>query len=156
MMYENFSENLFHDKYQRKGKIIHQSIDYNKYSTSKRFIIGKEIYSEKYKLMGKIDIYDLKTKTLIERKTKIKKIYLGYIYQLYAQFFCLKEMGFEIKKIILKSLEDNKNFNIPLPEKDDMLNFENLIKEILNFDYSKILNHSCNKCSNSIYSVLNW
>jgi len=156
LMYEKFDESLFHDKPQIEGRLNHQPIEEKTYSTAKRFIVGKEVYSEKYKIMGKIDIYDTETKTLIERKTKIKQIFDGYKFQLYAQYFCLKEMGYEVKRIILRSLKDNKNYEIPLPTQKDEKEFEDLINKIWNFDYKQLINHHCSRCDNNIYSVLNW
>jgi len=156
LMYESFDESLFHDKPQTEGRLNHQSIEEKTYSTAKRFIVGKEVYSEKYKIMGKIDIYDTETKTLIERKTKIKQIFDGYKFQLYAQYFCLKEMGYKVKRIILRSLKDNKNYEIPLPTQKDEKEFEDLINKIWNFDYKQLINHHCSRCNNNIYSVLNW
>ncbi|MGC9031674.1 MAG: type V CRISPR-associated protein Cas4 [Minisyncoccia bacterium] len=156
LIYENFDESLFHDKPQNEGKLNHQSIEEQTYSTSKRFIIGKEVYSEKYKIMGKIDIYDSETQTLIERKTKVKKIFDGYIFQLYAQYFCLEEMGYSIKKIILRSLKDNKNYEIPLPNENDKKRFEEILNQIWSFNPKTLLNHHCPRCDNSIYGTLSW
>ena len=156
LMYEGFDESLFHEKPQKEGKLNHQPIEEKTYSTAKRFIVGKEVYSEKYKIMGKIDIYDTETKTLIERKTKIKQIFDGYRFQLYAQYFCLKEMGYEVKRIILRSLKDNKNYEISLPtEKDEKL-FSYLIEKIWSFNPKELINHHCLKCDKSIYGVLSW
>jgi len=156
MMYENFDESLFHDKPQTEGKLNHLPIEEKTYSTAKRFIIGKEVYSEKYKIMGKIDIYDTETKTLIERKTKIKQIFDGYKYQLYAQYFCFKEMGYKVEKIILRSLSDNKNYEIPIPTQKDEIEFKKLIDRIYSFNPKELFNHHCPKCDNSIYGVLSW
>jgi CRISPR-associated protein Cas4 len=156
LIYENFNESLFHDKPQKEGKLNHESIEQQTYSTSKKFIIGKEVYSEKYKIMGKIDIYDSETKTLIERKTKIKQIYEGYILQLYAQYFCLEEMDYPVNKIILRSLKDNKNYEIPLPSDEDKKFFEEIINKIWSFDPKELLNHHCLRCDKSIYGNLSW
>jgi len=156
LMYENFDESLFHKKPQTEGRLNHQSIENKTYSTAKKFIIGKEVYSEKYKIMGKIDIYDTETKTLIERKTKIKQIFDGYKYQLYAQYFCLREIGYEVEKIVLHSLKDNKNYEIPLPTKKDEQEFEDLINKIWSFNPEDLFAHHCLKCERSIYGVLNW
>ena len=43
-----------------------------------------DVYSDEYKIVGKIDLYDEISKTLIERKKFVKKIYDGYIFQLYG------------------------------------------------------------------------
>ncbi|MBU3964935.1 type V CRISPR-associated protein Cas4 [Patescibacteria group bacterium] len=73
-IYENFSEKTYHQSPQVKGKIKHESVDKQKYSTAKKYLQGLEVYSEKYNLFGKIDIYDQENKILIERKNKIKII----------------------------------------------------------------------------------
>lgn len=156
LMYENFDESLFHAQAQVKGRLNHKSIDEDTYSTAKRYIVGKEVYSEKYKIMGKIDIYDTKTKTLIERKTKVKQIFEGYKYQLYAQYFCLKEMGYEVNRLIIRSLEDNKNYDIPIPVGEDEQKFKYLVDKIWSFNPKTLLTHRCPKCDKSIYGVLNW
>ena len=70
------------------------------------------VYCGKYEIAGKIDIYNTETKTLIEKKNENKKIYDGYKYQLYAQYFSLLEMGYEVKKIFIHSLNDNKRYEI--------------------------------------------
>jgi len=156
LIYENFSEKLFHEKPQIEGKLNHQSIDKKTYSTEKRFIIGKEVYSKKYKIMGKIDIYDTRKKVLIERKTKIKKIFKGYKYQVYAQYFCLEEMGYKVNKIILYSFKNNKSYEVPLPTRKEKQEFANLIDKIWSFNPMNLLNCHCEKCEKSIYSTLNW
>jgi len=156
LIYEGFDKSLFHAEPQTEGRLRHQSIDNKTYSTAKKFIIGKEVYSNKYKIMGKIDIYDNETKTLIERKTKIKQIFKGYKYQLYAQYFCLREMGYKVKKIIIRSLRYNKNYEIPLPTKKDEKEFADLINKIWSFNPKELLNHNCLRCEQSIYSILSW
>lgn len=140
---------------QTAGKIKHENIEQGKYSTAKRYMQGIPVYSDKYNLMGKIDIYDQKKKTLIERKNKVKKIYDGYRYQLYAQYFCLQEMDHQVKKIFIHSLSDNKRYPVKLPDKKETCEFENIVKKIKNFD---ILNYPImknnNKCANCIYKPL--
>jgi CRISPR-associated protein Cas4 len=73
------------------------------------------IYSHKHKIAGKIDIYNSETKTLIERKKKIKKVYDGHRYQLYAQYFCMLEMGYNVQNLQIYSLTDNMSYPIPMP-----------------------------------------
>ncbi len=155
-MYDNFSQKTFHREPQVIGKINHASIDEKRYSTDTRFLVGTDVYSQKYGIMGKIDIYDSKTKTLIERKTRVKMIYDGYRYQLFAQYFCLTEMGFEVKKLVLRSLEDNKVYSVPVPKKKEIEEFEKLVNLIWNFDPEKLINHRCSRCRESIYGALSW
>lgn len=112
------------------------------------------VYSEKYKLVGKIDIYDQKNKILIERKNLVKKIYDGYIFQLYAQMFALQEAKYEVKELKIHSLIDNKRYDIPMPTKKDEKRFANLIKKIRKFNIMEDReNISKEKLDNCIYKV---
>ncbi len=155
-MYEGFSTDNFHETPQVVGRLKHETVDRGAYSTAKRFLTGLSVYSEKYNIMGRIDIYDRETQTLIERKTKIKKIYDGYRYQLYAQYYCLTEMDYPVKKMVLRSLDDNKNYTIPLPGKKECLKFEGVLKAMRNFDPRVLLSHRCPKCAMSVYGALGW
>jgi len=153
-IYESFSELLYHDTPQTIGKIAHESIDKAKYSSANRYIQGMPVYSSKYNLVGKIDIYDTQTKTLIERKNMVQAIYDGYILQLYAQMFCMEEKGYEIKALKIHSLKDNKRYNIPLPTKKDKQNFSRILKQIRSFDLMKTKEEiNQNKLNNCIYKV---
>ncbi|MEK7453201.1 MAG: type V CRISPR-associated protein Cas4 [Patescibacteria group bacterium] len=155
-IYESFNEKVYHETPQVIGKIKHATIDEKRYSTRKDILQGSEVYSQKYNLVGKIDIYDKKKGELVERKTKIQKIYDGYKYQLYAQYFCLKEEGYDVKKIFLHSLNDNKRYEIELPDELETKKFEFLISNILNFDILKNnnLKQNPNKCEKCIYRHL--
>ena len=59
---------MFQSKYQLNGTKSHETIDKNKYSTSSDKITSLEVYSEKFRIIGKIDIYDKKKELLVERK----------------------------------------------------------------------------------------
>lgn len=154
-IYEGFDESTYHDTPQIVGKINHENIDNGTYSTAKKFLQGLPVYSRQYNVMGKIDIYDSEKKYLIERKTKIKKIYDGYKYQLYAQYFSMKEMGYEIEKLFLHSLNDNKRYEIPLPDSKEINKFERVIRWMQKFDilYDQV-EVSPAKCDNCIYRNL--
>lgn len=147
---------LYQNKAQIDGSFVHEKIDSQQYSTSKTVLQGISVYSEKYNLIGKIDIFDTKSKVLTERKNKITKIYDGYIFQLYAQYFSLKEMGYDIKGLRLYSYSDNKNYKIKLPENDpDMLSkFNALIKNMFNFNLENFKQTNSLKCKTCIYSEL--
>jgi len=154
-IYEGFHDSTYKDTPQVVGKINHENIDKGKYSTAKRFLQGTPVYSRKYNVMGKIDIYDRQKKALVERKTKIKKIYDGYKYQLYAQYFAMKEMGYEVEKLFLHSLTDNKRYEIPLPDGVETEKFERTIRWIQSFDILWSERHvSPEKCDNCIYRPL--
>lgn len=153
-IYENFSEKTYHSSYQTKGKIKHESVDKGKFSTSKNILQGLEIYSEKYGLVGKIDTLDTDKKNLVERKNKIVKIYDGYKYQLWAQYFCLIEMGYDIQEISLYSISDNRPYPIPVPSENDTEEFEAVLEKIRNFNIKNDFSKNIKKCEKCIYNNL--
>jgi len=155
-LYENFSTKTYHQTPQVAGRLNHEAIESGTYSTASRFIMGLEVSSERYNLVGKIDIYDRERRALIERKTRVKTIYPGYRYQLYAQYFCMKEMGHEVKTLYLHSLEDNKRYPIPVPKKKEREEFEGILRQIHEFGPEQMQNHSCERCTKSIYGALSW
>lgn len=138
---------------QINGTNAHDTIDHNTYSTKKNIMTSIEVYSEKCGIVGKIDLYDLDKKTLTERKRKIKNIYDGYIFQLYAQYFAMKEMGYEIEKLYLYSTEDNKKYEVLLPECNPVMlqKFVHLIENIRKFSLEGFKQDNAEKCKNCIY-----
>ncbi len=144
---------LYHSTDQSDGLNAHKAIDTSTYSTSKDIFVGVDVFSEKYNLCGKIDIFDSEKKLLTERKKKIKVIYDGYVFQIYAQYFCLTEMGYEINLLRLYSMDDNKVYPIPLPNDDEnMFNkFESLIKRMTAFSLEEKIETNPNKCNHCIY-----
>lgn len=154
--YEDFDKREYQEVAQIAGTLAHKNIEGGMYSSAKRFLQSLDVYCEKYNIAGKIDIYDQKEKTLIEIKNKIKGIYTGYKYQLYGEYFCMTDMGYEVKKIFLHSLSDNKRYEISLPDKAETAAFEKVLEQIRNFKPDDIANHSCPHCQNNIYSPLAW
>lgn len=154
-LYSSFNEKLYHSTYQAKGKSAHKNIDDNKYSTKSSILQGIDIYSEELGIIGKIDLYDKDKKELIERKNKIKVIYEGYYLQIYAQYFCLIEMGYEIDKIYFHSLSDNKRINILIPDFKEKDKLKKIINEMKDFDLEdKNFKQNINKCKMCIYKEL--
>ena len=153
-VYENFHESSYHSTYQTAGKLVHAPIDKAEFSTEKDIMQGNAVYSNKYKLVGKIDTYNKKTKELVERKNKIKELYEGYYLQLYAQYFCLTEMGYEVEKLSFYSLSDNKKYKIDQPDAEARIKFENFINTMQNYDIDTFEGVSKSKCEKCIYNVL--
>jgi len=154
-IYESFTEKTYHDTPQTVGKIKHESIDKGQYSSLKRYFQGISVFSDEYGLCGKIDVYDNEEKKLIERKYKIKTIYQGYIYQLWSQYLCLREMGYEVKKLFFHSLADNKRYAIELPNKQDLAKFKEFLNEFRSFDiYASDFKQNPHKCAMCIYKEL--
>ena len=155
-IYEGLDTRVYHSHYQTAGKLNHECIDNKKYSSAKKSILqGIEVYSHKYNLVGKIDLYFKDKKELMERKTKINRIYDGYRFQLYAQYFCLLEEGYEIEKISVHSLKDNKKYYIDIPNEYEIKRFEILLNDIKRFSmYEDRVKKNKNKCEKCIYNNL--
>ncbi len=152
-LYGSRSTITYQSSAQINGTDAHHSIDSGTYSTRKNIITAMDVYSEKYNLVGKIDIYESDKKILIERKRKIKTIYDGYIFQLYAQYFAMCEMGYEVKKLKFYSMIDNKNYSIKLPDENPEMfsRFEEIISLIKKFSLENFKQINIEKCKNCIY-----
>jgi CRISPR-associated protein Cas4 len=154
-LYGRYTQSLYHAPAQTVGKIKHERIDTQKYSSAKKYLQGLEVFSEKYNLCGKIDLFDTEAGALIERKNKIKQIYDGYRYQLYGQYFCLQEMGYEVKALFLHSLTDNKRYELVVPDEKIVKEFEGLIAAFHAFDLTqKNFKQNPAKCAGCIYREL--
>lgn len=147
---------LFQCDKQINGSAVHQTVDNRQYSTAKTILQGIDVYCEKYNLIGKIDCFDVSNGRLTERKRQVVSIYDGYVFQVYAQCFALREMGYDVKEIVIHSYVDNKNYPIKLPEDDSvMLNkFEKLLLDYEKFDLTNYVQTNSSKCANCIYSDL--
>ncbi len=146
----------YQSEYQLNGTAAHKAVDSGGYSSYKNILQGLAVYSAEYGLYGKIDIYNTRTNVLTERKKKIVKIYDGYVFQLYAQYFALKEMGFAVKKIELYSMDDNKKYPIEHPESSaEMYNkFLAVLRNIREFDLSAFVQDNTQKCMKCIYRTM--
>lgn len=152
-LYGNRSTITYQSAAQINGLSAHESVDKGTYSTKRNVITSLDVYSEKYNLVGKIDVYDGDKKILTERKRQVKQIYDGYIFQLYAQYFAMCEMGYEVRKIQIHSMVDNKTYPVRLPQDDlDLFHkFEKIVNDIKNFNIRDFQQHNVAKCKNCIY-----
>lgn len=153
MQYDDVNRMLFQENRQINGSFAHKAIDEKSYSTRKNVLQAKDVYCEKYGLIGKIDLFDVDKGILVERKKHINKIYDGYIFQLYAQYFALSEMGYTVKELQFYSYDDNKVYPVKLPEQDEdmLIKFEKVISDMKTFDIFGFLPENNNKCGNCIY-----
>jgi len=152
-LYGGLETTLYQSTSQINGKEAHKAVDTRKYSTRKNVLQGIDIYSEELGIEGKIDVFDIEKGLLTERKRKINKIFDGYIFQLYAQYYSLTEMGYQVNNLALYSMEDNKKYEIKLPQDDKNMDekFRKLIDEIHRFDLSKFKQTNKEKCKMCIY-----
>lgn len=153
-LYGGLSGRLYYDDVQMNGRAVHEAVDEKRYSTHKNILQAIDVYSDEYKLCGKIDIFDIDKGLLTERKKSIKTIYDGYVFQLYAQYFCLREMGYNVKQIRFYSSDDNKVYPVELPEKNPQMfaKFKETIKEMQNFNPDDFIPQNEKKCAFCIYS----
>ena len=151
---ESVSDDLYHQTPQREGLVHHEAIDENKYSSRKEIITGLTVYSENYRLLGRIDILDLRSGTLTERKYSVTAVYPGFRYQLYAQYFALSEMGFSVKKLRLYSQKDNKVYPVPVPGEMEEEEFCDVLRQMRDFSLNSPFSPNPNKCRHCIYNSL--
>lgn len=152
-LYGNLETILYQNDYQINGTNAHKTIDTKTYSTKSNILQGICVYSSKYNIQGKIDVFDIEKGILIERKNYVSKIYDGFIFQVYAQYFGLIELGYDVKKIRIHSKKDNKNYNIEVPFKNKKMleKFERLLKNIRDFDINSYNQDNISKCERCIY-----
>ena len=143
-------------EFQINGTNAHKTIEDGQYSSRKDVLQGTEVYCEKYGLVGKTDLFDIKNGLLTERKKKVSRLFDGQIFQVYGQYFALKEMGYEVKAIRIHSMDDNKNYDITIPEDDPaaMDKFETTISGMRTFNPDNYVQTNPQKCSNCIYEPM--
>jgi CRISPR-associated exonuclease Cas4 len=111
-LYSIYNEQNYKQKPQIAGTESHATIDNSTYSTKSTILQGTEIYCDKYNIVGKIDVFDINSGRLTERKNSIKTIFDGYVFQVFAQYFALTEMGYNVKEIMIYDISYNKNYQI--------------------------------------------
>ncbi len=153
-LYGSLDERMYYGKSQLDGKAVHAAVDEKRYSTHKNILQGLDVYSDEYHLCGKIDTFDIDRGLLTERKKHIETIYDGYVFQLYAQCICLREMGYVVKTLRFYSSDDNKIYPVNLPENDDEMfgKFVRLNESMQQFDVNSFVPNSAEKCRNCIYN----
>lgn len=153
-LYGSLDERMYYGKAQLDGKTAHTAVDEKRYSTHKNILQGLDIYSDEYNLCGKIDTFDVDKGLLTERKKHIETIYDGYVFQLYAQCLCLREMGYDVRQIRFYSSDNNKVHPVKLPEDDREMfeKFKATNKAMHSFEVSSYEPKSLEKCSNCIYN----
>lgn len=153
-VYMDADEGLYHAKPQTKGKMAHETVDKKTASNRAGELLSLPVYSSRYKLMGKVDVYRQNEKKLIERKYQLKQIFQGQIYQLWAQYFCLKEMGYEVNQLAFYEISTNKIIPVSLPNEQEEKQFSSFIDSFHRFDPSDVIIVNPNKCRHCIYCNL--
>ena len=152
----NADKLMTQDQAQINGTFAHSAIDNHRYSTRKAVLQGVPFYSEQYDVQGSIDLFDVERGLLTERKRTVHKVYEGFIFQLYAQYYGLTESGYQVKRLQLYSMTDNKTYPVSLPDDDPEMKakFENTIDRIKNYTLDEFVQENSLKCRNCIYETL--
>ena len=102
-------------------------------------------------LIVRKSIYSGKEHKLIERKFQLKNIFQGQIYQLWAQYLCMKEMGYDVKTIAFYEISTNKMVPIELPNKEQLDKFRIFLETYRYYDPTLPLKTNVNKCQHCVY-----
>lgn len=147
-------EDLYHATPQIKGKAAHETVDNKTASTRKDVLTSLPVYSETLGIMGKIDMYKGNEKLLIERKLHLKQIFKGQIYQLWAQYFCMIEMGYEVEHLAFYEISTNKTTPVDLPGEEGKIELMSFIENFRNYNPTDMIVINPNKCTHCIYCNL--
>lgn len=153
-VYSDTDEDVYHAVPQTRGKAAHAASDEKRSSTRKDDLQSLSVISEKYRIYGKIDIYFGGRHMLVERKYQLKQIFRGQYYQLWAQYFCMKEMGFDVLKLAFYEISTNRMIPVPLPGDNDICDFESFLSRFRSYDPLAQIQINPNKCSHCVYSAL--
>lgn len=154
-LYDNYEKKIYQEEAQIAWTIAHESIDNQNYSSRKDILQWLSVYSEKYGIAGKIDLFYIREWKLIERKNKIEKIYLWYKYQLWWQMLCLEEMWYNIESLWFYSMSDNKAYKVYKPSFNEMEQFMEFLEKYRKFDlFQKKWTQNTQKCLKCIYKEL--
>jgi CRISPR-associated exonuclease Cas4 len=153
-VYMDADEDIYQATPQTRGKDAHRTIDNKVASTKKLDLVALFVYSEQLGVMGKIDIYKGEQKLLVERKYQLKQIFQGQIYQLWGQFFCMIEMGYDVTQIAFYEISTNKMKPINLPGDSERKELESFIERYKKYNPNKPIMVNPNKCAHCIYCNL--
>ncbi len=153
-VYMESDEDIYHATPQLKGRISHQSVDKQTYSTSRNHLASLHVYSEELGIFGVIDLLKTDRKLLIERKYQLKNIYRGQFYQLWAQYFCLLEMGYDVEQLAFYETSTNKTIPVALPGKQEKQELINFIESFRTYNPEAPIATNRNKCIHCIYCNL--
>lgn len=147
-------EGLYHATPQTKGRIAHQTVDNKTYSTRKTEIMSLPVFSVQLGVVGKIDLYKQDKKLLIERKYQLKQIFRGQIYQLWAQYLCMIEMGYDVQSLAFYEITTNKMIPVELPGDQGREELISFINQFKNYSPEMPISINVNKCMHCIYCNL--
>lgn len=147
-------EDVYYALPQIKGKEAHSSIDTRTNTLGQRVIESLSVQSVKFGLYGIIDLYFQDTGELVERKNNLKTIFIGQIYQLWAQCISMQEMGYDVRMLSFYEITTRKRTPIDLPNEQDLLQFSDFLNRYRTIDLHSFKPLNANKCNHCIYCAL--
>lgn len=154
-VFDNSSEIVYTAFPQQTGKSAHAAIDTDHGNPKESSIIkGAYVISNRLGIYGKIDTFHVKKHKLVESKYQINTIYLGFYYQLWAQYFALTEMGYQVDEICFYSIRDRQSHPVQLPSLKEYNELKQHIRKIARFDFEEKINVNPAKCHHCIYASL--
>lgn len=151
-VYMSTDESLYHATPQVQGRAAHTTTDNHTYN--KGAITALSVISNTLGIIGKIDLYKPSERLLVERKYRLNTIYKGQIYQLWCQYYCMLEMGYNVDKMEFYEISRNKHIPIQLPTRNDYCELQDIISQIRNYNPENSINYNINKCRHCIYCNL--
>ena len=161
--YSIYLENVFSDMDddvyvavpQVRGKAAHKKIDTRKLSTDKDDVQSLKVWSEELGLVGVIDLYRKAEEHLVEFKYRVgETLFLRQKVQLWAQCYCLREMGYDVKRISVYETSTGTFHSVPLPNDEDRKVLEDLIMRFRNYDFASPCVVNPKKCTHCVYCSL--
>lgn len=137
---------------QTQGKLAHSVVDAASEKSHGADRFGIAVSSERFHIYGKIDVFRACDKTLIERKYQLKKIFRGQIYQLWAQYYCMTEMGYDVQRLAFYEISTKKTISLDIPSAQDLDEFMSLLDSFREFDPCSGFTIIHSKCEHCIYS----
>ena len=154
-VFMDMDEDIFVAKPQVKGKAAHKAIDSRAFSENENDVQSLKVFSNELGLVGVIDLYRKEEKHLIEYKYKVgDSLFLGQKMQLWAQYFCLIEMGYMVQKISIYEKSTGIFHDVKIPDNDDKQVLTDLIRKFREFDFSQPMEVNIKKCTHCIYCNL--
>ncbi len=154
-VFDNNVEELYSAAPQQVGTLHHTAIDHPPMSKKdSQTLKGIYVISKWLGIYGKIDTLHVTEKRLVESKFAITTLYKGYYYQVWAQYFALIEMGFEINTLSFFSIKDRKTYLINIPGESEYQELRQHIRTIARYDFEQEFIPNPAKCQHCIYATL--
>lgn len=154
-VYMESDEDVYKATPQLSGSNAHSATDNRCSSTRKENLMSLPVYSDELGISGVIDLYKGDRHLLIERKNNLKHLFRGQIYQLWAQYFCMVEMGYRVDEIAFYEISTNRMLYQALPTDEDKEELKNFIKKFRSYSPATTpFTINPNKCRHCIYCNL--